>query len=79
MASSYSLAVLFVLLAIYCVRSVRNHRTLEQFRGPWLAGYTRLWLLRANTSGSMHTFFKDVNDKYGKIAEGTTAASEQTD
>jgi len=55
-------------LALYVFRKIRQFRSLQEFKGPWFAGWSRLWLLRANGSGKMNLVFTEVNDKYGKLA-----------
>ncbi|KAK8214786.1 hypothetical protein M8818_002369 [Zalaria obscura] len=54
--------------AAIVVRKTRKYYALEQFRGPWSSGFSRLWLLHANASGEMHKYFTEVNDKYGATA-----------
>ncbi|CAD0109288.1 unnamed protein product, partial [Aureobasidium uvarum] len=52
------------LLFLYAVRTVQQYWALSEFKGPWVAGFSRLWLLRANGSGKMNFAFTAVNDKY---------------
>ena len=52
-------------IVIYIVRTLQQYLALNEFKGPWLAGFSRLWLLRANGSGKMNLAFTKVNDKYG--------------
>jgi hypothetical protein len=51
---------------LYVVRTLQQYRALSEFKGPWVAGFSRLWLLRANGSGKMNLAFTEVNDKYGQ-------------
>lgn len=41
---------------------------LRQYRGPWWAAYTRLWLSKTIASGNSAKLFVDVNKKYGSLA-----------
>lgn len=54
---------LFVYIA---ARTIQQYSALKEFRGPRIAGFTRLWLLRANSSGEMNKAFTHINDQYGK-------------
>lgn len=65
----YALAILVVVsvaVVAYIARTVQQYLALKQFSGPPAAGFTRLWLLQANTSGEMNKVFTQVNDQYGK-------------
>jgi hypothetical protein len=72
---AWSILIAAILVLIHCVRRYQTHGALEQFQGPWLAGWSRLWLLRANCSGRMHDYYKDVNDKYGMSIRGFRKSS----
>ncbi|PNS20907.1 Isotrichodermin C-15 hydroxylase [Sphaceloma murrayae] len=64
-------AVLLVLaaLVLYRVyRTLRLYYNLRDFGGHWAAGWTRLWLLRVNSSGKMNEHFREINEKYGATA-----------
>lgn len=54
------------LFLLYVVRTLQQYWALSAFKGPWVAGFSRLWLLRANGSGKMNLAFTEVNDKYGQ-------------
>ena len=54
------------LFLLYVVRTLQQYWALREFKGPWVAGFSRLWLLRANGSGKMNIAFTEVNDKYGQ-------------
>ena len=41
---------------------------LRQFKGPWSAQFSRLWIYRATTSGRQHEIFTNVNTEYGDLA-----------
>ncbi|KAK1066759.1 hypothetical protein LTR74_006969 [Friedmanniomyces endolithicus] len=56
------------LLALYLVRAIRTYYSLSHFGGHWVAGWSRLWLLRTQGSGEMNKRFTEVNRKYGSTA-----------
>ena len=58
-------SLVIIVLARLITTKIRAHNALSHFKGPWSTGFSRLWLLRANSSGEMHKYFKAVNDKYG--------------
>jgi len=58
-------SLIVILLARLITTKIRAYNALSHFKGPWSTGFSRLWLLRANASGEMHMYFKEVNDKYG--------------
>lgn len=60
-----ALIVALGLLFLYAVRTLQQYWALSEFKGPWIAGFSRLWLLRANGSGEMNLVFTEINDKYG--------------
>lgn len=56
-----------VALLLYLVAcTLQQYLALKDFNGPRIAGFTRLWLLRANSSGEMNKAFTTINDQYGK-------------
>ncbi|KAK0274395.1 hypothetical protein LTR35_009324 [Friedmanniomyces endolithicus] len=56
------------LLALYLGRAIRTYYSLSHFGGHWVAGWSRLWLLRTQGSGEMNKRFTEVNRKYGSTA-----------
>ena len=58
--------VAVVLVAWYIGSAVRTNRALRDFGGHWSAGWSRLWLLRTQSSGQMNVIFTELNQKYGK-------------
>ncbi len=65
MAWSYTASALVVLAALLAAKSVRDYFRLRHIRGPWLAGWSNLWMLWALSSGRMNLILADVNKKYG--------------
>lgn len=62
-------AVMVVLVAYLALLTLQQYHALNDFGGPRIAGFTRLWLLKANSSGEMHKTFTKINDEYGKCSE----------
>lgn len=61
------LLLVFAFLAIYSVvRSVRRYYALKAFGGHWSAGWSRLWLLKTQSSGYMNKTFTEINRKHGE-------------
>ncbi|CAK4030672.1 related to pisatin demethylase (cytochrome P450) [Lecanosticta acicola] len=60
--------LIFALIVVLLVRSVRQHQALKDFGGHWLAGWSRLWLLKTQGSGEMNRRFTEINNKYGSTA-----------
>lgn len=65
LAAVVATAVAFLLVYLV-ICTVRQYSALKDFSGPRVAGFTRLWLLRANSSGEMNKAFTHINDQYGK-------------
>ena len=57
----------FVLIAVYGSRKIQNYFRLSHFKGPWLAGWSRIWILRTVLSGQMNLRFYDIIKKYGML------------
>ena len=55
-----------VALLLYVGQNLQQYSALKGFNGPRIAAFTRLWLLRANSSGEMNKAFTSINDQYGK-------------
>ena len=60
----YAIAALGVVVYI-CVSAVVNYRKLSAFKGPRLAGFSRLWLLRQSTLERVHIAQKEALEEYG--------------
>lgn len=59
--------LLIALLTWTVVRRFAAYWRLRQFRGPFLASWSRIWLVGTIVGGELHLVFQDVNAKYGKI------------
>ncbi|KAK7613908.1 pisatin demethylase [Phyllosticta paracitricarpa] len=65
-----SLTTLLVagLVAAYVIRLIRRYYALSHFKGPWLAGFSRLYQARVDSSGDMHIHYNRLGEKYGSTA-----------
>lgn len=66
-------AVLGLVTVVYYFR--RWYR-LRDFKGPWLASFSEVWLARVALSGSFHTILMDASKKYGMFVQVTAALKE---
>jgi len=42
------------------------YRRLRHFKGPWLASFSKLWMMKCTFAGRMHLEVADVCAQYGK-------------
>jgi hypothetical protein len=61
-----ALIVALVAVILYVARSVRTYLSLRQFGGHWSAGWSRIWLLKTQSSGEMNKRFTAITNKYGE-------------
>jgi hypothetical protein len=67
MIATTAIVILAIGLAVlYTISSIRTYYSLKAFGGHWSAGWSRIWLLRTQSSGEMHKVFTDLNRKYGE-------------
>lgn len=45
---------------------IRDFARLKHIPGPSLAGWTDLWMIRAQASGRMNLIMQEVTNEYGK-------------
>lgn len=64
--SSALVLLLAALLTTFVARKVRTYYALRQFGGHWSAGWSRLWLYQAQSSGEMNKIFTEINREHGK-------------
>ncbi|KAF4881803.1 Cytochrome P450 monooxygenase lolP1 [Colletotrichum fructicola] len=59
----------FIWIPLLCtvILTIRQYIRLRHIPGPFLAGISPLWLLRAACSGSMHLKLYEANQKYGSL------------
>ncbi|KAL5331052.1 hypothetical protein ACEPPN_000581 [Leptodophora sp. 'Broadleaf-Isolate-01'] len=55
-------------LSLLVVQSFLAWYRLRHVKGPPLAGFSKLWLIRAVSSGNMHWEFANANKRYGSLA-----------
>ncbi|KAL9614526.1 MAG: hypothetical protein Q9167_000976 [Letrouitia subvulpina] len=71
--SSYSKSTLalylasFVLVA-FVIQRFALYSRLKQFDGPWLASFSKLWMLKETYNGTIHVAVAEVCEKYGPLA-----------
>lgn len=58
---------------LYGVQTVRAWLRLRHIRGPPLAGFTNLWLVRVIMGGKTHWELGLANEKYGELGESRPA------
>ncbi len=63
---SYTVAALAVLVALLVTTRVRSYRRLSHVGGPSAAGWTDLWMIRAQASGQMHLVLWETIKRYGQ-------------
>jgi len=59
------LAILVLLLAGYLIHSYLSYRRLSHIPGPWLAGWSNLWLVGAIYRKHSNLEFYKLAQKYG--------------
>lgn len=66
MSTSHIGLTLIVSFILYvCVGAVVNYRKLSQFKGPPLAGLSRLWLWKQSFAKRVHIAQAEALEKYG--------------
>ena len=74
--SASSLLVLLAIVAIVVRALFQAYRTpLRDIPGPWMAKFTRLWLLRAYASRSFQKTSLDLHRKLGLIVSTSLLAT----
>jgi hypothetical protein len=64
------LVLLFLVLStfLFVLQTFHAWYRLRHIKGPFLASFSKLWLIRAVSSGNMHWEFAKVCQKYGTLA-----------
>lgn len=62
-----ALILVIAIVTLYVARSIRTFSALKHFGGPRSTGWSRLWLLRTQSSGEMNKRFTVVTNKYGEL------------
>ena len=60
-----TLILTIAILTIFVARKLRAYYALKAFGGHWSSGWSRLWLLKTQSSGRMNKIFTDINREYG--------------
>ncbi|RNJ52374.1 hypothetical protein D7B24_003737 [Verticillium nonalfalfae] len=66
--ATIALAAGLLLLSYLVAARVRDFSRLRHVHGPFLAGWTDLWLIRNQLSGRLNFVLQDANKKYGPVA-----------
>jgi hypothetical protein len=61
------LYILLTVVAWYLAYSYLSYRRLSHIPGPWLAGWSSLWLVGAVGRKKSHLEFYEVEKKYGQF------------
>ena len=67
-----------VLGLVTVVYYFRRWYRLRDFKGPWLASFSELWLGWTALSGTFHTTLIDVNKRYGTFDLGNDAVERRS-
>ncbi|KAL9016822.1 MAG: hypothetical protein Q9185_005819 [Variospora sp. 1 TL-2023] len=62
----YILGACAILAAV--IRTVTDYSKLQQFGGPWLASFSKLWMMKHVYDGDMHVAVAQVCEQYGPLA-----------
>jgi hypothetical protein len=65
-----AIEVLLFLVLVSFARHLRSWYRLRAFKGPFLAKFSDLWLIRHQLGGSMHLDLFEVTEKYGRLRIG---------
>lgn len=60
-------ALLVLNVTLVVVQTLYAWYRLRHIKGPLLAGFSKLWLIRAVSGGNMHWEFAKVCEQYGKV------------
>ncbi|KAL9577691.1 MAG: hypothetical protein Q9212_006204, partial [Teloschistes hypoglaucus] len=55
-------------LLAFVIQYLTDYSRLQQFRGPWLAQFSKLWMMKHTYDGDMHVAVAEVCEKYGPLA-----------
>jgi len=56
-----------IVLGVYTVLTFRAYRRLSKVKGPWIAQFTRLWLLGVIYRQRTHLELYSIHNKYGML------------
>ncbi|KAL8729758.1 MAG: hypothetical protein Q9181_004886 [Wetmoreana brouardii] len=49
------------------IQTLTDYSRLQHFKGPWLARFTKLWMMKHTYQGDMHVAVADACEKYGPL------------
>ncbi|KAH0537755.1 hypothetical protein FGG08_005503 [Glutinoglossum americanum] len=55
-------------IAYFAINRYLVYRRLKQFKGPWIAAVSKLWMVKSTYRGTMHLDVADACRRYGHIA-----------
>ncbi|KAL8921692.1 MAG: hypothetical protein Q9208_005621 [Pyrenodesmia sp. 3 TL-2023] len=50
------------------IQTLTDYSKLQHFRGPWLASFSKLWMMKHVYDGDMHVAVAEACEKYGPLA-----------
>ncbi len=60
-------SIILGLVVSHVVNRFLVYRHLRHFKGPWLASFSKLWMMKCTFAGTMHLGVADVCAQYGKV------------
>jgi hypothetical protein len=63
----YASTLIVLLLGYVGMDMFRSWHRLSHIKGPFSAGFSKIWLVRKVLTGRMHFEFAEVSQKYGTI------------
>jgi hypothetical protein len=58
-------SIIFISLVSFVVQKYVVYRRLAQFRGPFWASFTELWVVRVTFQSRVHTAMRELSETYG--------------
>lgn len=55
----------FLILGLWLFNTYRSHRRLQHFRGPWVASFSKLWMVQSTFHGRMYLDVAEACKQYG--------------
>ncbi|KAL8724299.1 MAG: hypothetical protein Q9166_008030, partial [cf. Caloplaca sp. 2 TL-2023] len=54
-------------IVAFIAQTLNDYAHLKDFRGPWLASFSKLWMMRHTYRGDIHVAVADACEKYGPL------------
>jgi hypothetical protein len=64
--STIAYSLVLCLVNVLVAHRFLVYRRLRHFKGPWLAAFSKLWMMKCTFAGTMHLDVADVCAQYGK-------------